>query len=179
MAKSDWPVERFIDTLDRVIKETGLSQVELAALVPMDQSQFSRWKSGGSRPRYESLLAFARAIEEHHPNLSIKREEILAAGGYADATRMIAPNGNTAAHSVHIPGDVHLSALEPWEQHIWFTPDMTVEQRRGLIRFARLERGELTDDLASLLKLSDALNQVVARHLRKNLKELEDPPAAG
>ena len=75
--------------------------------------------------------------------------------------------------SLYIPADVHLADLEPWEQHIWRTPDLTANERRGLIRFGRLQLGMITDDVESLLLLSDTLSQAIARHLAAR----QDPPA--
>lgn len=87
MAQTSWPVEEFRELLDRILSKTGLSQGALAALVPMDQSQLSRWKSGGSRPKYDTLATFADAIERAHPDIGISKQEILSAGGYGDTFR--------------------------------------------------------------------------------------------
>ncbi|WP_143220585.1 hypothetical protein [Actinomadura sp. CNU-125] len=73
-----------------------------------------------------------------------------------------------------IPQSVSLPDLEEWEQHIWLTPDLTVEQRRAAIHFVRLQRGDLAGDSKALLHLSNALNQMVARHLARE----QDPPQA-
>lgn len=78
-----WPVERFRATLDRILDSTGLSQVGLAALVPMDQSQLSRWKSGSSRPKFESLKALGEALRRKYPSLAIGPNELLESAGYA------------------------------------------------------------------------------------------------
>lgn len=78
-----WPAERFRALLDDVMRRTQLSQAQLAAYVPIDQSQFSRWKAGGSRPSYERLAALGRALQREHPELGIGPEEVLAAAGYS------------------------------------------------------------------------------------------------
>ncbi|MEV4179879.1 helix-turn-helix domain-containing protein [Streptosporangium canum] len=77
-----WPVDLLRALLDRILDETGMSQSQLAALVPMDQSQLSRWKSGGSRPRFESLVALGEALREKHSHLNIGPDEFVIAGGY-------------------------------------------------------------------------------------------------
>jgi transcriptional regulator with XRE-family HTH domain len=77
-----WPVDLLRALLDRILDETGMSQSQLAALVPMDQSQLSRWKSGGSRPRFESLEALGRALRENYSHLNIGPDELVVAGGY-------------------------------------------------------------------------------------------------
>ncbi|MFI7691711.1 helix-turn-helix domain-containing protein [Nonomuraea sp. NPDC049655] len=73
-----WPVDRFRELIDHVLRETGLPQVQLAALVPMDQSQLSRWKSGSSKPKYESLQSLGEALVERYPHLGIGPEEMIA-----------------------------------------------------------------------------------------------------
>lgn len=78
-----WPVQRFRATLDRILDETGLPQAGLAALVPMDQSQLSRWKSGSSRPKFESLKILGEALRAKYPSLGIGANELLESAGYA------------------------------------------------------------------------------------------------
>jgi transcriptional regulator with XRE-family HTH domain len=78
-----WPVARFRATLDRILDETDLNQSSLAALVPMDPSQLSRWKSGSSRPKFESLKALGEALRRKYPSLAIGPTELLESAGYA------------------------------------------------------------------------------------------------
>ena len=78
-----WPVARFRATLDRILSETDLNQTSLAALVPMDPSQLSRWKSGSSRPKFESLAALGEALRSKYPTLAIGPNELLESAGYA------------------------------------------------------------------------------------------------
>jgi transcriptional regulator with XRE-family HTH domain len=73
-----WPADRFRDLIDHILRETGLPQAQLAALVPMDQSQLSRWKSGFSKPKYESLQSLGRALAERFPDLGVGPEELIA-----------------------------------------------------------------------------------------------------
>lgn len=78
-----WPVQRFRATLEHILDKTGLSQAGLAALVPMDQSQLSRWKSGVSRPKFESLTALGEALRARYPSLDVGPNELLESAGYA------------------------------------------------------------------------------------------------
>lgn len=74
--------------------------------------------------------------------------------------------------TVVIPHWVDLRDLPEWEQHMWRTPGLTVEQREAAILLIRLQRGDLDDD-EGLLRLSHALNRVVERRLKDR-----DPPRA-
>jgi len=78
-----WEVARFRALLDRIQSETGLSQAGLAALVPMHQSQLSRWRNGASRPTYDSLTRLGRALQERYPHLGIGPEQLVVAAGYS------------------------------------------------------------------------------------------------
>lgn len=73
-----WPVDRFRELIDQILRETGLPQVQLAALVPMDQSQLSRWKSGSSKPKHESLQSLGEALAKQYPDLGVGPEELIA-----------------------------------------------------------------------------------------------------
>lgn len=80
MVKSpSWPVDRFRELIDHILRETGLPQVQLAALVPMDQSQISRWKAGTSKPKPESLYALGSALADRFPEVGIGPSELVAA----------------------------------------------------------------------------------------------------
>lgn len=99
---AEWPVKEFRALLDRVLSKTGLTQGALAALVPMDQSQLSRWKSGDSRPKYENLSAFADAIEREHPDTGISKREILTSGGYGATLRVSDSAPVDDGYSAHV-----------------------------------------------------------------------------
>ncbi|MEU4549552.1 helix-turn-helix domain-containing protein [Nonomuraea dietziae] len=64
---ASWPATRLKDLIDHVLRETGLSQAQLAALAPMDQSALSKWRTGSTKPKYESLQAMGRALQERFP----------------------------------------------------------------------------------------------------------------
>ena len=82
-----WPVDQFRALLDHILDETGLTQAGLAALIPMDQSQLSRWKTGRSRPRFESLASLGLSIRSRYPALNVGPDELVQAAGYSvDAT---------------------------------------------------------------------------------------------
>lgn len=78
MAKPQWPVDHFRALIDQILRETGLTQGALAALVPMNQSQLSRWKEGLAKPKHESLVALGAALQERYPDLNIGPEELVA-----------------------------------------------------------------------------------------------------
>src|SRR3954466_15825783 len=80
---ASWQVQRFRATLDRILDKTKPPQAGLAALVPMDQSQLSRWKSGSSRPKFESLTVLGNALRTRYPTLGIGANELLESAGYA------------------------------------------------------------------------------------------------
>jgi transcriptional regulator with XRE-family HTH domain len=80
---ASWPVQRFRATLDRILTETGLTQAGLAELVPMDQSQLSRWKSGSSRPKFDSLKILGEALRARYPAVGIGPNQLLESAGYS------------------------------------------------------------------------------------------------
>lgn len=72
-----WPVDRFRELIDHILRETELPQAQLAALIPMDQSQLSRWKSGSSKPKPESLQSLGKALALQYPELGIGPAELI------------------------------------------------------------------------------------------------------
>lgn len=71
-----------------------------------------------------------------------------------------------ADEPVFIPPTVSLPSLKPWEQHIWKTPDLTVEERESAILLVRLKRGDLNDDTGALLRLYHAIGKAVKGRMR-------------
>lgn len=159
MAQPEWPVDRFREMLDRILKQTGLTQGDLAALVPMDQSQLSRWKSGSSRPKYDNLSAFADAVEASHPSIGVSKQEILASAGYGASIVVhvgTAAETDTAGVAIatqaprrrdgvpippippghEIPPEVDLTSIPAAEMGIWLLP-LPVRQRRVLVASLR------------------------------------------
>ncbi|WP_143737068.1 helix-turn-helix transcriptional regulator [Microbispora sp. GKU 823] len=161
-----WPADRFRALLDDVMRQTQLSQAQLAAYVPIDQSQLSRWRSGASRPRYESLATLGRALQREHPELGIGPDEILAAAGYTtdpegppgreeDAAEARAAAPSRPASEVtrtveEIQAEINeiLARMTPEERAQW-ERDMAAEdarleliRQRRRLQWARLMRGE-------------------------------------
>jgi hypothetical protein len=54
----------------------------------------------------------------------------------ADTRRIAEPNG-----PAEIPAEVTLDELEPWEAHLWQTPQLSVSDRRSVIDLVRGLRG--------------------------------------
>lgn len=164
MTQPDWPVERFRVLLDRILEQTGLPQGKLAALVPMNQSQFSRWKSAKAKPKFESLAAFAEAVERDFPQLGISKREILSSGGYGDTLDGSEPAGGLPAHpSDDLP---RIGAEDGWvkdpppdlwlglvwedltlaERMIWHLPNTSPATR---LRLMRALQNELEAEIAA------------------------------
>lgn len=73
-----WPVDALRQLLDRILDETGMSQAQLASLVPMDQSALSKWRSGSSKPKHESLVAMGVALSQFHPKLGLGPDDLVS-----------------------------------------------------------------------------------------------------
>ncbi|MGW4406583.1 helix-turn-helix domain-containing protein [Nonomuraea sp. NPDC004702] len=89
----DWPADRFKALIDRILDETGLNKAQLAALVGINPSQVSRWYSGATRPRFETLTGLGAALRDRHPQLRLGPADLTAAAGYSteDAIPFPAP----------------------------------------------------------------------------------------
>ena len=70
---------------------------------------------------------------------------------------------DTEDTEVEIPSNVAMPDLQPWEQHIWRTPGLSVEERQITILLIRLRRGVL-DNLDGLRQLHGALGEILAKH---------------
>lgn len=73
-----WRPDALRTLVDRVLKETGMSQAQLAALVPMDQSALSKWRSGTSKPKYEGLVSLGAALRDQFPQLGLGPDDVAA-----------------------------------------------------------------------------------------------------
>lgn len=137
----------------------GISRLAEDAGIP--QATMSRIVNGRAEPSIESLRKLAHLWE-------IPLGEILVHAGIAgiDDLRTAPCTSDTSTPPASIPSDIILDSLEPWERHIWLTPDLTVEQRRSAIRWIRVQRGD-HDDVVMLLALSDALHEAIGRQLRR------------
>lgn len=119
-----------------------------------------------SRILGENRVPEVKALRRIAAVLAIPLTEMLVHAGVLepdDVTQIQHPTQASGTH-VAIPYWVDLRDLPEWEQHIWRTPDLTVEQREAAILLARLQRGDLHDD-EGLLRLSNALHRVVSRRL--------------
>lgn len=116
-----WPVEAFRALIERILDETDLPQAGLAALVPMDPSQLSRWKSGSSRPKFESLVALGETLKAKYPHVGVGPNELLESAGYAppEATARVAqahlhaPGGSVVISSGGSSRSIPIAANEP------------------------------------------------------------------
>ncbi|MFI7628457.1 helix-turn-helix domain-containing protein [Microbispora rosea] len=91
----NWPVDQFAALIDRILDVTGLNKAQLASLAGMNPSQLSRWMSGASRPRFESVAALGEALQSRHPEAGVGPRELIEAAGYkapasADEARNLA-----------------------------------------------------------------------------------------
>lgn len=144
---ASWPVQRFRATLDRILDETGLPQAGLAALVPMDQSQLSRWKSGSSRPKFESLVVLGEALRAKYPSLDIGPNELLESAGYAPPE----PVGRIS--QVHLaapdpPGPgVRVEQYDDRHLYVGLTIDTGITMDEAIAKLEQLSTGgKLTDN---------------------------------
>lgn len=150
MARPAWPVAHLRDLIDRVLEETGASQAALAALVPMDASQMSRWRSGKSRPSFSSLESFADAVKASYPHITVTKREILSGGGYGETLGPEASSESPGSPTAQIGPDASWAATPPddlsreqlkrdwnvdWdsltlaERHAWHTPMVDLRTR--------------------------------------------------
>lgn len=131
MAKPGWPVERFRAMIDDILRRSGMTKVQLAALIPIDQSQISRWANGTSRPKYESLHALGVALRTRYPDLGV---------GPDDLTSLVYPDFAEA------------DAIPPGVQYALDQREMIRQvMREELERF----RGEITEEIRSELEDRD------------------------
>ena len=156
MAHPAWPVELLRGVLDRVIAETGESQAALAALIQMDPSQISRWRSGKSRPSFDSLERFADAVKAAHPYLTVTKRELLSGGGYSETL------ADTSEHQPKQAGDLPRIGADDWwvttppddlwlglnwgdldraERWVWHIPNTSPAIRMRLFKALQMERG--------------------------------------
>lgn len=151
----------------------GISRLAEDAGIP--QASMSRIVNGRAEPSVDNLRKLGRvfglSLNEMLVNAERARPDELAVRTIVGPVRAAT---DTPQSHVFVPEDVPLRDLDPWERHIWLTPDLSAEERANAIRFVRLQRRELTDDTKGLLALSAALNRIIAGHLG----EQQDPPRA-
>jgi len=71
--------------------------------------------------------------------------------------------GEGDAPDVEIPPYVSTVDLEPWEQRIWQTPGLNVQERETAIYLIRLQRGDLEDDTEGLQRLYNAIALILGK----------------
>lgn len=140
----------------RLAKETGISL-----------SVISRILIDNRVPETKAL----RAIGE---TFGYSLGEMMVHAGVANPGELgtqviVAPEGTPTGprDSIEIPPDVDLSTVQEWQRRIWLMPDLTVDERRIAIQLIRLYRDDLKDN-AALLQLKTAVDEIVARALRRD-----------
>lgn len=136
----------------------GISRLAEDAGIP--QASMSRIVNGRAEPGVEHLRKIGKVF-------SVPLNELLIHAEMADESdftfRTILSPGSPdegAAQQVDVPHDVPIEDLDGYQQHLWFTPDMTVEQREKLVSFARLLRTDMpgeADRLAAMIGVLRAL----------------------
>lgn len=118
MVKPSWPAGQLRDLIDDVLERTGMSQVQLAAIVPMDQGQISRWRSGSSKPKPETLAALGSALRAKFPDLGIGPKEVREAVYPADDAEPIPPGVQYAIDQRELIRQVMREELERFRGEI-------------------------------------------------------------
>jgi len=95
---SPWDRTRFRRLLQRIMKDTGLSQQQVADAARISRSQVSRWQSGAHRPNFDALRRLATVLHRDYPDSADLGDALMAAAGYPEG---IQPStGGKGAHSV-------------------------------------------------------------------------------
>jgi len=139
----------------------GISRLAEDAGIP--QASMSRIVNGGAEPSLDALRKIGRA-------LGVPLNEMLIHAGQAEESdfalrTIVGPvtPAVEAAQQVHVPRDVAIEDLEPYKQHLWYTPDLTVEQRATLISLARLlVRPDIRGEAERLDAVMDVLRALIA-----------------
>lgn len=139
-----WPVDLLRALLDRILDEADMSQAQLAALVPIDQSQLSRWKIGSSRPRFESLAALGTALHRKHPQLGIGPDDLLVAGGY-----------KTEAEGEEDPDHFGTETISPTEKAL----NDQIAKQIASMEAIRRQQDELLEEVRGLRRQVDDLHR--------------------
>jgi transcriptional regulator with XRE-family HTH domain len=114
----------------------GISRLAEDAGIP--QGSMSRIVNGRAEPGIDSLRkigkVFGVPLNEMLIHAEMADESDFALRTFVGPVTPVVE----AARRVQVPRDVPIEDLEPYKQHLWFTPDMTAEQRATLISLARL-----------------------------------------
>lgn len=133
----------------------GISRLAEDSGIP--QASMSRIVNGRAEPGIEHLRKIGKVF-------AVPLNELLVHAEMADesdfALHDVIPPTGGASRRVKVPRDVPIEDLDEYQQHLWFTPDMTVEQREKLVSFARLLRTDMpgeADRLAAMIGVLRAL----------------------
>lgn len=148
----------------------------LADAAGISRGSMSRIVSGQNDASIDALRKIGQVLGYSLGDMMIHAglatPEDVATQGTAGPVRAAA---DTPRPNPNIPSDIRLADLEDWVQDTWRIRGLTVEQRKTMILFGRLLRGELGDDTGAYLLLSNAISREAEKHLR----ERTDPPQAG
>ncbi|WP_433330112.1 helix-turn-helix domain-containing protein [Spirillospora sp. CA-294931] len=141
MRNQPWPSATFAELLERILEETGMSQVDLAGMIPIDPSQITRWKSGSARPGFDKIQALGAGIRERYPGLRLGEPELLAAAGYTPLRPEPAPElpDRFSETEISYPSGV---AGDRFFEHIWRYdgPGASVREKKIAIRAVVTDR---------------------------------------
>lgn len=139
----------------------GISRLAEDAGIP--QGSMSRIVNGRAEPGVDSLRKIGKVFGVPLNEMLI-HAEMAEESDFALRT-IVGPVTPVveAAQRVHVPRDVAIEDLEPYKQHLWFTPDLTVEQRATLISLARLlVRPDIRGEAERLEAVMDVLRALIA-----------------
>lgn len=137
----------------------GISR--LAEDADISQPTMSRIVNGGAEPSIDALRKIGKALGVPLNEMLIHAE--MAEESDFSLRTFVGPVTPLveAARDVQIPRDVPIEDLDRYKQHLWFTPDMTVEQRAKLISFARLlRRPDIPGEAERLEAVMDVLRAI-------------------
>lgn len=146
----------------------GISRLAEDAGIP--QASMSRIVNGGAEPSLDALRKIGKALR-------VPLNELLIHAEMADESDFALPPlvgpitpVIEAARRVKVPRDVPLEDLEPYKQHLWLTPELTVQQREALISFARALHADLPGDEDRLAVMVSILRALVVEADRGALR---------
>lgn len=143
---SPWQADTFATALAYLRAHLGVKQSTLAEWAGVGAPQVSRWKSGTSRPGYDSLRYLLSAAIEHAPE------------GEEDRTRDLAHQVAEAAGYPNMPLDAvaGVAMVSPYSGQVWRIvrnlekraedADLTEEEERAMIERA-MENAERQAEL--------------------------------
>jgi transcriptional regulator with XRE-family HTH domain len=117
----------------------GISRLAEDAGIP--QASMSRIVNGGAEPGIDHLRKIGRTLGVPLNEMLI-HAEMADESDFSDTEVRVYPNpaAPDSAAKVQVPPEVldMLPDLEPYKQHIWLTPGLSVKQRATLLSLVRL-----------------------------------------